>query len=135
MEHDHSHDEEDKDHEHDLEAKELWTLDEKNGFVCGDGTDAFPTGIFTTADGGVRWDPVKGPRLPSSRGAAVVPATKTALVAGATVLRITGEPLPALEIALARTFGVAAVAAIVLALVRLALGRVGERPEPLHPFL
>lgn len=69
------------------------------------------------------------------RGTLLGGVVLTALVAGATVLRITGEPLPALEIALARTFGVAAVAAIVLALVRLALGRVGERPEPLHPFL
>ncbi len=58
-------------------------FDEKNGFVCGDGSDAFPSGIFTTNDGGVRWEPVKGPRLPSTRGAEIVTGAKTALVAGA----------------------------------------------------
>src|SRR4051794_18537116 len=47
-------------------------FDEKNGFVCGDGTDAFPTGMFTTGDGGVKWEPVKGPRLPSCRGAEII---------------------------------------------------------------
>lgn len=58
-------------------------FDEKNGFVCGDSSDAFPTGIFTTNDGGVKWEPVKGPRLPSTRTAEIVPATKTALIGGA----------------------------------------------------
>ena len=45
--------------------------DEKNGFACGDGSAAFPTGMFVTTDGGETWNPVKGPRLPSSRGAAL----------------------------------------------------------------
>jgi photosystem II stability/assembly factor-like uncharacterized protein len=58
-------------------------FDEKNGFVCGDGTDAFPTGVFTTGDGGAKWEPVKGPRLPSCRGAEIVTASKSALVCGA----------------------------------------------------
>jgi photosystem II stability/assembly factor-like uncharacterized protein len=58
-------------------------LDEKNGFVCGDSSDAFPTGMFTTTDGGVRWEPVKGVRLPSCRAAALVPVQRTVLVAGA----------------------------------------------------
>ena len=58
-------------------------VDEKNGFVCGDGSDAFPTGMFTTTDGGVQWEPVKGPRFPSCRSASVIPTTKLSLVAGA----------------------------------------------------
>jgi photosystem II stability/assembly factor-like uncharacterized protein len=58
-------------------------LDEKNGFVCGDGSDAFPTGMFVTADGGLRWELVKGPRLPSCRCAAPLAGTAAALVGGA----------------------------------------------------
>lgn len=44
-------------------------LDEKNGFVCGDGSDAFPTGVFQTADGGKTWRPLSGPRSPGWRAA------------------------------------------------------------------
>jgi photosystem II stability/assembly factor-like uncharacterized protein len=58
-------------------------FDEKNGFVCGDSSAAFPTGIFTTTDGGIKWEPVPGPRLPSCRGTAAILATKGALVCGA----------------------------------------------------
>ncbi len=58
-------------------------FDEKNGVVCGDGTNAFPTGIFTTKDGGVTWEPVRGPRLPSCRSAAVLPRTFGMLAGGA----------------------------------------------------
>ncbi len=58
-------------------------FDEKNGFACGDGSEAFPTGMFTTGDGGATWDPVKGSRMPSNRGAAISPSTYGALVAGA----------------------------------------------------
>ena len=45
-------------------------FDEKNGIVCGDSSDAFPTGMFVTNDGGVKWMicqrstlPVKPPAL------------------------------------------------------------------------
>jgi photosystem II stability/assembly factor-like uncharacterized protein len=40
-------------------------LDHKTGFVVGDGTEQFPTGVFTTADNGRTWKPVPGPRCPS----------------------------------------------------------------------
>ncbi|VTR91327.1 photosystem ii stability assembly factor : Uncharacterized photosystem II stability/assembly factor-like protein OS=Pirellula staleyi (strain ATCC 27377 / DSM 6068 / ICPB 4128) GN=Psta_0929 PE=4 SV=1: PSII_BNR: DUF1083 [Gemmata massiliana] len=58
-------------------------LDEKNGFACGDGSDAFPTGMFTTNDAGISWEPVKGSRLPSARGADVAMPAKDIVVAGA----------------------------------------------------
>ncbi len=44
-------------------------FDDKNGFVCGDGSDAFPTGMFGTADGGKTWRPVGGSRAPGWRAA------------------------------------------------------------------
>src|SRR5579883_3309856 len=40
-------------------------LDNRTGYVAGDGTDQFPTGIFTTTDSGRTWKPVPGPRCPS----------------------------------------------------------------------
>src|SRR4051812_14861046 len=43
--------------------------DEKTGFVCGDGSDAFPSGMFLTADGGRTWRPVSGARSPGWRAA------------------------------------------------------------------
>lgn len=51
-------------------------FDENNGFVCGDGSDAFPTGMFVTGDGGVQWKPVQGPKLPSCRGVEIVRFSK-----------------------------------------------------------
>ncbi len=44
-------------------------LSEKTGFVVGDGTDAFPSGVFKTTDGGRTWLPVPGPRVPAWLGA------------------------------------------------------------------
>ena len=44
-------------------------FDERNGFVCGDGSDAFPSGMFTTGDGGRTWKPMSGPRVPGWRTA------------------------------------------------------------------
>ncbi|HVL11210.1 MAG TPA: YCF48-related protein [Gemmata sp.] len=58
-------------------------FDEKNGFVCGDGSPAFPSGLFTTADGGRTWKPVTGGKLPSCRAAEFFPGTRTGVVAGA----------------------------------------------------
>ncbi|HEY2911333.1 MAG TPA: YCF48-related protein, partial [Gemmataceae bacterium] len=43
-------------------------LNDRNGFVCGDGSDAFPSGMFSTSDGGRTWKPVPGPRVPGWRG-------------------------------------------------------------------
>jgi photosystem II stability/assembly factor-like uncharacterized protein/tetratricopeptide (TPR) repeat protein len=40
-------------------------LDNKVGFVAGDGSDAFPTGLFQTGDCGRTWHPVPGPRCPA----------------------------------------------------------------------
>ncbi len=57
--------------------------DEKNGFACGDGSDAFPTGMFITGDAGATWEPVKGPRVPSCRGADLFALAKEVVVAGA----------------------------------------------------
>jgi photosystem II stability/assembly factor-like uncharacterized protein len=57
-------------------------FDDKNGFVGGDGSDAFPSGLFTTSDGGRTWRPVSGPRVPSWR-AADCQFADTVIVAGA----------------------------------------------------
>ncbi|HEX4609218.1 MAG TPA: YCF48-related protein, partial [Urbifossiella sp.] len=54
---------------------------EKDGFVCGDGSDAFPSGMFRTADGGKTWRPVTAPRAPGWR-AADVDLSGTTVVAG-----------------------------------------------------
>jgi photosystem II stability/assembly factor-like uncharacterized protein len=37
-------------------------VDEKTGYLAGDGADHLPGGLFRTADGGKRWEPVPGPR-------------------------------------------------------------------------
>jgi len=58
-------------------------FDEKAGFVCGDGSDAFPSGLFTTDDGGRTWKPVLGVKLPSCRAADFFPGTRAGVVAGA----------------------------------------------------
>jgi photosystem II stability/assembly factor-like uncharacterized protein len=39
--------------------------DEKNGYLLGDGSDAYPSGLFVTHDGGKNWRAVPGPRCPS----------------------------------------------------------------------
>jgi photosystem II stability/assembly factor-like uncharacterized protein len=40
-------------------------LDAKTGFVFGDATEQFATGVFKTTDGGREWEPVRGPRFVS----------------------------------------------------------------------
>ena len=40
-------------------------VDNKTGFVLGDGSDQFSTGVFTTTDNGRTWKPVAGPRSPA----------------------------------------------------------------------
>lgn len=43
-------------------------FDEATGIVCGDGSDAFPGGVFSTPDGGKTWRPAEaGGRVPSWR--------------------------------------------------------------------
>ncbi len=44
-------------------------FDENNGVVYGDGSNAFPSGMFTTTNAGQTWRSVPGPRLPSCRSA------------------------------------------------------------------
>lgn len=44
-------------------------INETTGFVCGDGSDSFPSGMFSTSDGGRTWRLVAGPRGPGWRGA------------------------------------------------------------------
>ncbi|HSQ56913.1 MAG TPA: YCF48-related protein, partial [Gemmata sp.] len=58
-------------------------FDEKRGFLCGDGSAAFPSGMFTTADGGKTWKPVIGAKLPSCRSVDFYPGTTNGVVAGA----------------------------------------------------
>ena len=43
-------------------------FDVRNGIVAGDGTDAVPSGIYTTADGGRTWKPVVGTAHPGLAG-------------------------------------------------------------------
>lgn len=38
---------------------------ERNGVAAGDGSEAFPGGLFSTLDGGRTWKPVPGPRNPA----------------------------------------------------------------------
>lgn len=40
-------------------------FDDKNGLAFGDGSEAYPSGLFATADGGHGWKPVAGPRCAS----------------------------------------------------------------------
>lgn len=58
-------------------------VDGKNGFVCGDGSDAFPSGMFSTADGGKTWRPVGGPRVPGWRAADFTPNGMYGILGGA----------------------------------------------------
>jgi photosystem II stability/assembly factor-like uncharacterized protein/tetratricopeptide (TPR) repeat protein len=44
-------------------------FDDQNGIVAGDGSEAYPTGLITTADGGKTWKPLAGPRCPPWLGA------------------------------------------------------------------
>jgi photosystem II stability/assembly factor-like uncharacterized protein len=54
----------------------------KTGFAIGDGSDQFPSGVFTTTDSGRSWQPVPGPRCPAWLGADFQDA-KTASLVGA----------------------------------------------------
>ncbi|MFO0877527.1 MAG: YCF48-related protein [Gemmataceae bacterium] len=42
-------------------------VDERTGYLAGDGSDQFPSGVFSTTDGGKTWQPVAGNRAPSWR--------------------------------------------------------------------
>lgn len=55
-------------------------LDAKTGFVVGDGSDQFPTGVFTTTDSGRTWQPIAGPRCPGWLAAEFVDAQTGSLV-------------------------------------------------------
>lgn len=58
-------------------------VDEKNGFVLGQATAAFPNSAFVTKDGGATWDAVKDARLPGTRTAALLPTTGVLIAGGA----------------------------------------------------
>src|SRR5262245_14230539 len=42
-------------------------VDNRTGYLAGDGSEQFPSGVFATSDGGRTWQPVPGPRVPSWR--------------------------------------------------------------------
>lgn len=58
-------------------------FDEKTAFVCGDGSPAFPSGMFFTSDGGRTWRPVSNAKLPSCRAVAFLPGSHRGIVGGA----------------------------------------------------
>lgn len=39
--------------------------DDKTGYLAGDGSDAYPSGLFVTHDAGRTWQPIPGPRCPA----------------------------------------------------------------------
>ncbi|HVS37389.1 MAG TPA: YCF48-related protein [Gemmataceae bacterium] len=39
--------------------------DDKTGYLLGDGSDHYPSGVFTTTDAGRSWQPMPGPRIAS----------------------------------------------------------------------
>ncbi len=55
-------------------------IDEKIGFAVGDATDQFPSGVFTTKDGGKSWKPLEGPRSASWSAIAMTSKDRGALV-------------------------------------------------------
>ncbi len=58
-------------------------FDDKNGFICGDGSPAFPSGMFTSNDGGHTWRQAMGVKLNSCRSASFFAGSNTGVVAGA----------------------------------------------------
>src|SRR5262249_55968737 len=40
-------------------------VNEKLGYLAGDGSDQYPSGLFITTDGGRNWSPASGPRCTS----------------------------------------------------------------------
>src|SRR5262249_3854516 len=40
-------------------------VDAKTGYLLGDGSDQYPSGVFMTDNGGLQWQPVAGPRCAS----------------------------------------------------------------------
>src|SRR5437879_4396681 len=57
-------------------------VDDKTGFVCGDGSDAFPSGMFSTTDGGRTCRPVPGGRGPGWGAAGFIPDGMAGHLAG-----------------------------------------------------
>ena len=56
--------------------------DADTGYMVGDGTDQYPTGVFVTSDGGRHWRPVNGPRCTTWLGCDFLDG-KNAALAGA----------------------------------------------------
>src|SRR5262249_13123026 len=55
-------------------------VDTKIGYVVGDGSDQYPSGVFMTEDSGRTWKPVPGPRSPGWNAAAFSDPNPAALV-------------------------------------------------------
>ena len=49
--------------------------DDKTGYLAGDGSEHYPSGLFVTTDGGHSWLPVPGPRIAVVAGRPTAPAT------------------------------------------------------------
>ena len=56
--------------------------DQRTGFLLGDGSDMFPSGIFKTTDAGKTWEPMPGPRTTSWLAGDFYTDGKTGVLAG-----------------------------------------------------
>lgn len=56
--------------------------DHKTGFLLGDGSDLFPSGVFKTTDAGKSWEPIAGPRTTSWLAGDFYTDGKTGALAG-----------------------------------------------------
>ena len=69
-------------------------FDEKRGVVAGDGSDAFPTGVFRTDDGGRTWAMLPGSRAGSWLGIAFTDPNNGTLTCEIGAVAVTGGKVP-----------------------------------------